>query len=108
MKTDYELEIEQRVREYGFTLMDEALPEIGKEVEAVRVVQDRGFGGVILNTKRIVVSIVRTGDYEYTDLLNETRMLSQSEFLGWREPETNSESPSTSGEGASQGAMAAE
>lgn len=85
VKTQYQKDREAGWVAQGFTLIDEAKPEIGKPVEAVRVFQPRGLGGVILSTQYKVVPIIRTGEYEYTDTLNGDKCLPYSEFEGWRE-----------------------
>lgn len=88
MKTEYQLEREARYKADGFTIMDDAKPEIGKPVEAVRVIQPRGFGGVILRTEYKIVPIVRETEYGYTDTLNDDRALAYSAFEAWRELQT--------------------
>ncbi len=85
IKTEYQLEREARWKSMGFTLIDEAKPEIGKPVEAVRVHQPRGFGGVILRTEFLLVDMVREEEYGYTDTTNGDKHLAYSEFEGWRE-----------------------
>lgn len=85
IKTEYQLEREARWKSMGFTLFDEAKPEIGKEVEAIRVHQPRGFGGVILRTEYLLVNMVREEEYGYTDTTNADKHLAYSEFEGWRE-----------------------
>ncbi|MDU4254524.1 hypothetical protein [Pseudomonas sp.] len=86
-KTEYQLEREARWKALGYTLMDEAKPEIGQPVEAIRVYQPRGFGGVILSTRYLGVNMVRETEYGYTDTTNGDRQLAYSEFEGWRIPE---------------------
>ncbi|HEJ4407869.1 TPA: hypothetical protein SL557_000148 [Pseudomonas aeruginosa] len=85
IKTEYQLEREARWKSMGFTLIDEAKPEIGKPVEAVRVYQPRGFGGVILRTEYLLVNMVRAEEHSYTDTTNNDKHLASSEFEGWRE-----------------------
>lgn len=85
MKTEKQLQYEADLKAKGFTLFDEALPEIGKPVEAIRVHQPRGFGGVILRTERLIVPVIRESEYNYTDTLNQDRCLASSEFDAWRE-----------------------
>lgn len=85
IKTEYQLEREARWKSMGFTLIDEAKPEIGKPVEAVRVHQPRGFGGVILRTEYLLVNMVREEEHSYTDTTNNDKHLAYSEFEGWRE-----------------------
>lgn len=84
-KTQYQLEREARWKSMGFTLIDEAKPEIGKPVEAVRVHQPRGFGGVILRTEFLLVDMVRDDEHSYSDNTNNDKRLAYSEFEGWRE-----------------------
>lgn len=85
IKTEYQLEREARWKSMAFTLIDEAKPEIGKLVEAVRVHQPRGFGGVILRTEYLLVNMVREEEHSYTDTTNNDKHLAYSEFEGWRE-----------------------
>ncbi len=85
MKTEKQLQYEADLKAKGFTLFDEALPDIGKPVEAVRVHQPRGFGGVILLTERLIVPVIRESKYNYTDTLNQDRCLASSEFDAWRD-----------------------
>lgn len=87
-KTQYQLDREARWKSEGFTLMDESKPEIGKPVEAIRVFQPRGFGGVILRTEYKLVPIVRSSEYGYDDTLNGDHQLAYSTFEGWRELST--------------------
>lgn len=87
-KTDYQLERETRYKAGGFTIIGDAKPEIGKPVEAVRVFQPRGFGGVILRTEYKIVPIIRESEYGYTDTLNGDRALAYSEFEAWRKLQT--------------------
>jgi len=87
-KPNYQLEREARYIAEGFTIIDDAKPEIGKPVEAVRVFQPRGFGGVILRTEYKIVPIIRETEYGYTDTLNGDRSLPYSEFEAWRELQT--------------------
>jgi len=88
MKTQYQLEREAQWTAQGFTLIDDVKPEIGKVVEAIRVFQPRGFGGVILRTEYKLVPIVRNSEYGYEDTLNGDRELAYSTFEGWRELQT--------------------
>lgn len=83
-KTQYQLEREARWKSMGFTLIDEAKPEIGIPVEAIRVFQPRGFGGVILRTEFKIVPIVRETEYGYSDTLNNDKALAYSHFEAWR------------------------
>lgn len=85
VKSQYQKDREAGWVEQGFTLIDEAKPEIGKPVEAVRVFQPRGFGGTIQGTSYKLVPIIRTAEYEYTDILNGDKGLPYSEFEGFRE-----------------------
>lgn len=85
IKTEYQLEREARWKSMGFTLIDEAKPEIGKPVEAVRVNQPRGFGGVILRTEYLLVDMVREDEHSYSDTTNNDKRLAYSAFEGWRE-----------------------
>lgn len=68
----------------GFTSMTEQLPEIGATVEAVRCVQARGFGAVILSTEYLIVRAQRTGERTFSDLTNKQESVCLSAFLGWR------------------------
>ncbi|EPV3031746.1 hypothetical protein ACV3HO_002428 [Pseudomonas aeruginosa] len=84
-------ELAAKLKADGFTLMVESKPEVGKRVEAVRIFQPRGFGGVILRTVRKIVPITRMAEYSYTDTLNNEAGLVESDFDGWRELQTSSE-----------------
>lgn len=79
--------LHESYRRDGFTLMNDVKPDIGKSVEAVRVIVSRGFGGVILRTDRKIVPITRTSEYDYQDTLNNDRCV-YSEFDAWRELQT--------------------
>lgn len=87
-KTQYQLDREAQWTSQGFTLIDDAKPPIGKAVEAIRVIQPRGFGGVILSTEYKLVPIVRSSEYGYDDTLNGDFGLAYSTFEGWRELQT--------------------
>jgi hypothetical protein len=71
----------------GFTLMAESKPNVGHDVEAVRIFVRRGFGGVILSTSRKIVPVTRTSEYDYQDTLNNDQCV-YSEFEAWRELQT--------------------
>lgn len=88
MKTQYQLDREDRWKAEGFTIFDDAKPAIGVPVEAIRVFQPRGFGGVILRTEFKIVPIIRKSEYGYTDTLNEDEALAYSAFEAWRELQT--------------------
>lgn len=88
LKTQYQLDREAEWKAKGFTLIDEVKPQIGKPVEAIRVIQPRGFGGVILRTEYKLVPIVRSSEYGYDDTLNGDFGLAYSTFEGWRELQT--------------------
>ncbi|WP_178125748.1 hypothetical protein [Pseudomonas sp. EMN2] len=92
-KTQYQLDKEARYRTEGFTIMDEERPAIGKRVEAIRVFQPRGLGGVILGTEYKIVPIIRTSEHHYTDTLNKDTDLVYSAFEGWRELQTYADEP---------------
>jgi len=66
-----------------YILMNDQKPPIGEVVDGVRVFINRGFGAVILSTKRLIVQVKRTGEYEYEDILNEDRIAS-SEVEAWK------------------------
>lgn len=87
-KTQFQLDKEARFRAEGFTIMDEKRPEVGNRVEAIRIFQPRGFGGVLLGTEYKIVPIIRTSEHHYTDTLNGDTDLVYSAFEGWRELET--------------------
>lgn len=93
-KTQYQLDREAKWKDQGFTLIDEAKPQIGRKVEAIRVFQPRGFGGVILRTEYKVVPLTRESEYGYTDTLNGDQGLAYSAFEAWRELETYAEDDS--------------
>jgi len=88
MKTQYQLDREARWKAEGFTIFDDAKPALGVPVEAIRVFQPRGFGGVILRTEFKIVPIIRDSEYGYTDTLNKDAALAYSEFEAWRELQT--------------------
>jgi hypothetical protein len=88
MKTQYQLDREERWKADGFVIFDDAKPPIGVQVEAIRVFQPRGFGGVILRTEYKIVPIIRDSEYGYSDTLNNDAELAYSEFEGWREFQT--------------------
>lgn len=97
-KTDYTRAREARYLADGFTLMEDAKPEIGKPVEAVRVFQPRGFGGVILRTEYKIVPIIRESEFRYTDTLNKDTHLTSIELEAWRELQTYAPAPVQSSE----------
>ena len=66
----------------GYTLMSHSSPEIGARFHAARVVCERGFGAVILRTRRIGVPATRIGPTEFFDDLNQCH-LSPSEIEAW-------------------------
>ena len=78
------VEVEEKIKELGFTLMSEAKPEIGKVFDGVRMHQPRGFGGVILRTEYLTVEAVRSSEYNYSDLTNKDQHLASSEWVGWK------------------------
>lgn len=77
-------EVEEKIKELGFTLMSDIKPEIGKVFDGIRMWQPRGFGGVILRTEYLTVSAVRSSEYNYTDLTNKDQGLASSEYVGWK------------------------
>lgn len=77
-------EVEDKIKELGFTLMSTTKPEIGKVFDGIRMWQPRGFGGVILRTEYLTVSAVRSSEYNYTDLTNKDQCLASSEWVGWK------------------------
>lgn len=68
----------------GFVSTDTEKMPIGVRVEAVRVYQPRGFGGVILRTDYIGVSAIRIEEFSYTDLTNNDKRLGFSDFMAWK------------------------
>lgn len=85
MDTEKQIQYRAYLKAKGFTLFDEAVPQIGKLVEAVRVHQPRGVDGVNLSTERLVVPVIRESEFNYTDTLHQDRCLASSEFDAWRE-----------------------
>jgi hypothetical protein len=79
----YVQDLHDSLKRDGFTLMADSKPNIGDDVEAVRIFVRRGFGGVILSTSRKIVPVTRTGEYDYQDTLNNDRC-AYSEFDAWR------------------------
>lgn len=76
-------EMVQWYGENGYTLLDAAKPPVDEPFEAARVVVDRGFGGVILSTRRIGVPAVRKSEHCYFDTLNNCALVA-SDIEAWK------------------------
>jgi hypothetical protein len=79
----------------GFTLLSEAKPPVGVEFKAARVFVERGFGGVMLATRRREVDAVRMVPDRYYDLLNQEEVV-LSEIEAWRSTSADSADTSAS------------
>jgi hypothetical protein len=73
----------QFYRDNGFTLLTDQKPPLNTPFKAARVVQDFGFGGVRLRTRRIEVEMVQTEHDVYYDTQNK-ETVPYGQIEAWR------------------------